>query len=258
MSNPLLRLVESVSEMRELSALYRAEQLSIGFVPTMGALHEGHLSLLKKSLKETDVTICSIYVNPTQFNDKKDFENYPITLPEDLEKLKSLGVQIAFCPSYQDMYPDGYKYRVSESDLSQILCGEHRPGHFDGVLTVVMKLFNITQPHKAYFGEKDYQQLLLIKKMAKSFFMNVEVIACPTLREEDGLAMSSRNRLLPSEDRRLAPQFSKLLKSSQSTEKISSELEKLGFKVDYIQEVLGHRFGAVRLGQVRLIDNVQI
>jgi pantoate--beta-alanine ligase len=255
MSN-LPRVIETIQEMKEASQLIRAEGLKIGFVPTMGALHEGHGSLIEKSLSENDITVCSIYVNPTQFNDKKDFENYPLTLSEDLGKLKKLEAQIVFCPTYREMYPDQYRFKVSESEFSRTLCGAHRPGHFDGVLTVVMKLFHIVSPHRAYFGEKDYQQLSLVEQMAQSFFMDLEVVPCPTVREADGLAMSSRNRLLTSEHRSLAPEFYKLLKSSSTPEQISLNLQKLGFEVDYIQETLDRRFGAVKLGNVRLIDNV--
>lgn len=252
-----LRIINSVHEMKETSFLFRLEGKKIGFVPTMGALHAGHLSLLERSLAENDVTICSIYVNPTQFNDKKDFDNYPITLTDDIAKLAELGVDATFCPTYEEMYPDQYRYKLSESELSRTLCGAYRPGHFDGVLTVVMKLFQIVQPTRAYFGEKDYQQLILIQDMSKAFFLDVKIVPCPTLREADGLAMSSRNQLLTPEQRALAPAFFRTLRTNQTPERISMELQKLGFEVDYVQEIKNRRFGAVKLGAVRLIDNVE-
>jgi len=253
-----LRKIECANEMKEVSLLFHAEGKKIGFVPTMGALHAGHFSLLEKSLNENDITICSIYVNPTQFTDKRDFENYPITLNDDLEKLKDLGVDVAFCPTYAEMYPDSYRFKLTEAEFSRTLCGEHRPDHFDGVLTIVMKLFQIVQPKNAYFGEKDYQQLLLIQDMANAFFLDVTVVPCPTLREVDGLAMSSRNRLLKPEDRAQAPVFFKALKSDEPSDKITEELKAQGFEVDYVQETKGRRFGAVKLGNVRLIDNVEL
>jgi pantoate--beta-alanine ligase len=256
MSKQNLNLIESVSEMKEARDLFRSNHQRIGFVPTMGALHDGHMALLKKSVSENDITVCSIYVNPTQFNDKKDFENYPLTRSEDLAMLEAAGVQVAFCPSYTEMYADDYRFKISESQFSQLLCGAHRPGHFDGVLTVVMKLFQIVKPHNAYFGEKDLQQLTLIQDMAKAFFLDVNVVPCPTIREHDGLAMSSRNRLLTPDHRRLAPLFSKSLKSEKSPSEVRTELEEIGFEVDYIEDTRGHRFGAAKLGSVRLIDNV--
>lgn len=179
----------------------------IGFVPTMGALHDGHLSLIRKSKEENDVTVVSIFVNFTQFNDKNDFNKYPNTLTEDLTKLRSLNVDYLFNPSFETLYPDKYSFKIVEDNLSNKLCGEHRPGHFNGVLTIVNKLFNIIKPTNAYFGEKDYQQYLLIKNMVEALFLDINVIASATVRENDGLAMSSRNTLLSKEDRILAAEF---------------------------------------------------
>jgi pantoate--beta-alanine ligase len=231
---------------------------SLGFIPTMGALHEGHLSLIRKSQVENQKTLVSIFVNPKQFNNPKDFETYPRTENEDLEILKRSGVDFIFLPKPSELYQDNYQFRVHETELSQKLCGKHRPGHFDGVLTVVLKLLNLAQASSAYFGEKDFQQYLLIKQMAESFFLSTKIIGLPTVREEDGLAMSSRNRLLTSDERKRAALLPVLLRSPQSITAIEETLKDAGFRVDYIEEYFGRRFGAVHIGRVRLIDNVEI
>ncbi|MEE4281550.1 MAG: pantoate--beta-alanine ligase, partial [Pseudomonadales bacterium] len=165
----------------------------VGFVPTMGALHEGHLSLLRRSVVENAITVLSIYVNPTQFNDPEDLQNYPDTLQQDLAAAQQAGVDYVLMPNYAELYADGFRYQVTETQFSEKLCGRNRPGHFTGVLTVVMKLLNIVSPQRAYFGKKDYQQYLLVRDMAQVFFMPVDIIGCDTVREIDGLAMSSRN-----------------------------------------------------------------
>jgi pantoate--beta-alanine ligase len=228
----------------------------IGFVPTMGALHKGHASLLKRARAENDVVVLSIYVNPTQFNDPKDLEKYPSTLEADLEIARAAGVDYVLVPSYAQIYPDGYRFKVTENAFSGELCGAHRPGHFDGVLTVVMKLFNLVRPTRSYFGEKDFQQLQLIRDMAKAFFMDLEVVACVTVREADGLAMSSRNVNLPGDARKAAPLFPQALIEEKSAAAARERLKKSGFEVDYVEDRDGRRFGAVKLGGVRLIDNV--
>jgi pantoate--beta-alanine ligase len=230
----------------------------VGFVPTMGALHEGHASLFKKSAAENEITVASIFVNPTQFNNANDFKNYPITLDADLKLAEQCGVTYCLLPSYEDIYRDNYKYKVDENDVSQILCGAHRPGHFAGVLTVVLKLLNLVRANKAYFGEKDYQQYLLIKGMAEALFVPTEIIGCATVRAQDGLALSSRNMRLSSGERELATYFADQLKSKSSLDFIRTKLEEKGFRVDYVEEKFGRRFGAVHLGDVRLIDNVPI
>lgn len=231
---------------------------TIGFVPTMGALHEGHLSLIRKSIEENDVTIVSIFVNPTQFNDKTDFDNYLVTFDSDLEKLEAERVDYLFYPDYKEIYNDDFRYEVNEKELSKILCGASRPGHFTGVLTIVMKLLNIIRPEKAYFGEKDYQQYLLIKGMAEAFILDCEIIPLPLIREEDGLAMSSRNKLLTEDERKLAPKFYEQLNSGKPINEIKRSLKNDGFIIDYVEEIDNRRFGAVYLGKVRLIDNVKI
>ncbi len=233
---------------------------TVGFVPTMGALHAGHKALLERSVAENDHTVLSIYVNPTQFNNADDLDNYPSTLEDDLAMAESLGVGHVFMPEYETLYPDDFRYRVEETDFTNMLCGAHRPGHFTGVMTVVMKLFNIVQPDRAYFGEKDFQQLTLIRDMVEAFFMSVEVVGVHTVREEDGLALSSRNARLTPEARARAPIFSKLLKDPRSDAAIVEALESAGFDVDYIETHRGRRFGAVIMDcgshEVRLIDNV--
>lgn len=231
---------------------------TVGFVPTMGALHEGHLSLLRRAKEENDLAVASIFVNPAQFNDPRDLKVYPRTLAADIKKLECENTDFLLLPSAADMYPDGYKYRVNETVESGVLCGAHRPGHFEGVLTVVMKLLNLVRADKAYFGEKDYQQLHLIKGMAEAFFVGTEIVPCPTLRETDGLAMSSRNLLLEPEHRKLAPALYKALRSGARPAAIKKKLAALGFSPDYVEERWGRRFAAARLGKVRLIDNVRI
>ncbi|MBI4655836.1 MAG: pantoate--beta-alanine ligase [Elusimicrobia bacterium] len=231
---------------------------TIGFVPTMGALHDGHLSLVRRSLKENDFTAVSIFVNPVQFNDKKDFNNYPNTLKQDIAKLKKANVDFLFLPRFKDIYPDKYRYRIIENSLSRLLCGAFRPGHFDGVLTIVMKLFNIIGADRAYFGEKDYQQYMLVKDMAEAFFHKTAVIGCPTAREKDGLAISSRNLRLSPEQRKIAPELYRILKSAKNEKEAVSLLRKKGFSPEYVEEMSGRRLAAAWLGKVRLIDNVKI
>lgn len=243
---------------------YRAsiDDRAIGFVPTMGALHEGHASLLARSRSECARTVLSIYVNPTQFNDPRDLEAYPRSQAADLALAESLGVDAVLLPRFDELYADDYRYRVDESAFSRTLCGAHRPGHFTGVLTVVMKLLNLVRPARAYFGEKDYQQYLLIRDMVAAFFMKVEIVPCATARAPDGLALSSRNQLLDAPARLLAPKFPALLRDVRSDDVVTSALQAAGFEVDYVATVDQRRFGAVvvRCGSrtVRLIDNVSL
>lgn len=247
-----------ISQINEWMKIRKTLSSSIGFVPTMGALHDGHKSLLSQSRSENELTVLSVFVNPTQFNDPRDLKSYPSTFNQDTKIAEELNVDYLIYPSFDEIYPDQYKFKLSENELSKILCGKHRPGHFDGVLTVVMKLFNIVKPQKAYFGEKDFQQLQLIKEMAQAFFMDIEIVPCPTVRDGDGLALSSRNIKLNSIEREKASLFHKILKSKLNCQSIAKELEANGFKVDYIEEHDGRKFGAVKLGDVRLIDNAKI
>jgi pantoate--beta-alanine ligase len=255
-----MKVVKGVRQWQEIRGGLGERRL--GFVPTMGALHEGHLSLIARSRSENELTVASIFVNPTQFDDPKDLERYPRTLERDLELLEAAGCDFVLLPEPSELYHDDYRYRVSERELSTSLCGAHRPGHFDGVLTVVLKLLQLARARRAYFGEKDYQQYLLIKGMAEAFFLETEIIGCRTVREEDGLAMSSRNRLLSASDRERARSFPVVLRSGElPPESVRGELERLGFEVDYIEDrvLFGRRrrFGAVRVGSVRLIDNLE-
>ena len=250
------------SDLSAWRAARRGLEGRIGFVPTMGALHRGHASLIERSVAECDHTVLSIYVNPTQFNNPKDLEHYPRTLETDLAMSRDAGVDSVLVPDYASLYPDGYRYRVDENDLSGSLCGAHRPGHFTGVLTVVMKLLNLVRPDRAYFGEKDYQQFLLIRGMCEAFFMDVEIVPCATVREPDGLALSSRNALLDAEGRSLAPEFARLLRSAEPDDAVARRLAAAGFVVDYVETRAGRRFGAVVVRgserEVRLIDNVPV
>ena len=230
--------------------------LTLGFVPTMGALHEGHLSLVRRSQSENDRTLVSIFVNPTQFDDPADLARYPRTLDADLATLGAERTDFVFAPSAADLYPDGYRYRVTEAERSTVLEGARRPGHFDGVLTVVLKLLQIAQAERAYFGEKDWQQLDLVRGMADAFFLRTAIVGCATTRDPDGLALSSRNRHLAPADRRRASRFYQILSSAPTADAASSELRASGFSVDYVEDRDGRRLGAVRLGGVRLIDNV--
>ena len=239
---------------------------SVGFVPTMGALHRGHASLMERARAECDVVVLSIFVNPTQFDDPDDLAAYPSTLDADLDIATACGVDHVLFPTKTQVYPDGYRYHVTETDFSTRLCGEHRPGHFDGVLTVVLKLLNIVRADRAYFGEKDYQQLTLVRGMVDALFVPTTIVPCPTVREADGLALSSRNRRLSAEARELAPQFAAWLHKASSADEATHELEALGFDVDYVvdytlEDAAGgqhRRFGAVHLDGVRLIDNVAV
>ena len=238
--------------------LHQNNNKSIGFVPTMGALHEGHLSLVKRSLLENTFTIVSIFLNQKQFENTEDFKRYPSNLNEDIKKLQQLKVDAAFTPSEKDIYPDGYKYIMTENDLSKSLCGQSRKGHFNGVLTIILKFFNIIKPSRAYFGEKDYQQLELIRGLVDALFLKVEIVPCPTVREKLGLALSSRNECLSSEEKQQASEFFRTLKSYSKTEEVIKELKNKNFEVDYVEDKGDRRYGAVFYENVRLIDNVKI
>ncbi len=229
---------------------------SLGFVPTMGNLHQGHISLVERAQQDNEQVAVSIYVNPTQFNQTQDFTHYPRTLEEDQDKLHAVGVDYLLLPTYEQIYPDNFHYKViCDTEISQILEGEKRPGHFTGMLTVVLKLLQLTKAQRAYFGEKDFQQLQLIKGMVKAFFLDCEIIGCPTLREISGLAMSSRNNRLTAEQRQLADDFAKILHSGKPLTAIGEELRQKNIKVDYLTEYQGRIFVAVYIGEIRLIDN---
>ena len=262
----------------------RASGKSIGFVPTMGALHQGHIALVLKAKSENDVVVVSIFVNPTQFNNNNDLLHYPRTVESDRELLENVACDLLFLPDVSEMYPDGLVEPVTEIDLAgldMVMEGAHRPGHFLGVIQVVKKLFDCIGICKAYFGEKDFQQLAVIKKMVKEWSVSVEIIACPIVREDDGLAMSSRNMRLTNEERKVATQISKALFHAKemwskcSLEEIKKNVTTLinsnpEFQLEYFEIAdattlkpvsPGQKKNvvaciAVHLGEVRLIDNI--
>lgn len=253
----IFQAMNIVSNLREWQDIRKKlNHQSIGFVPTMGNLHDGHLSLCQRAKRENEITVVSIFINHTQFNNQSDFDLYPRTMEADQALLEKQKIDYLILPSAADIYPDNYEIMVSEKNISHQLEGEYRPGHFDGMLTIVLKLLNLVQPTRSYFGEKDYQQLLLIKKMASALFLSTEIIACPTLRAIDGLALSSRNSRLSSAQREHAVHFPTLLNSELNTAEITEKLTELGFKVDYIIEKWQRRLGAVWLDDIRLIDNI--
>lgn len=273
------------NEVKELISSLKREGKTIGFVPTMGYLHNGHLSLVRCSKRDNDITVVSIFVNPTQFGKNEDYDRYPRDLQRDLNLLQREGVDIVLAPSVEDMYPKGYSTYVEETELSKLWEGTFRPGHFRGVCTVVTKLFNIVKPDKAYFGEKDYQQLKIIQKMVKDLNMDIEVIGCPIVRDSEGLAMSSRNVYLSPEERKQATAIYKSFKLAQKLveeglkepRKLEEEIKKflasfpLIKKIDYVavvnpntlepaEEIKGGEriLVAVRMPSARLIDNWEL
>lgn len=247
----------NLADWRALRASADWQGRTIGFVPTMGALHEGHAALLKRARAENDRVVLSVFVNPTQFNDPSDLAKYPRTLEADV-KLAAPYTDAVIAPTPDQLYPDNYRYRVTENDVSRRWEGAHRPGHFDGVLTIVLKLFNLVQPTRAYFGEKDWQQLQLVRGMVDALFLPLEIVPCPTIREPDGLAMSSRNRRLSPAARAKAPEFAHALREATDASVAAARLRDAGFEVDYVDDAEGVRMAAVRLDGVRLIDNVRV
>lgn len=206
-----MKIIEKITDLKKIVKVQKTKGRRISLVPTMGYLHEGHLSLVRASLKDDCFTVMSIFVNPMQFGPREDFEKYPRDIPRDLKMAESAGVEVVFVPTVKEMYPDGFKTYVNVEGISEIFCGKSRSGHFKGVTTVVNKLFNIAEPDKAYFGQKDAQQVIVLRKMAKDLNMNVEIVSCPTVREPDGLAMSSRNVYLSHDERKAALVLSKSL-----------------------------------------------
>lgn len=253
----MTKVFRSIKQFKKIRSGDSFSGKTVGLVPTMGALHQGHIALIKKSLAQNAITVVSIFINPTQFNNPDDLKKYPNTFNQDLRLLKQLKVDFLFSPSYKSIYPDNYDYKVTENNFSKILCGKYRPGHFDGVLTIVLKLFNIVKANRAYFGEKDYQQLKLVEGMNKAFFIDTKIIPVPTVRNKNGLALSSRNLRLNDTDRVKASLFPTTLISGLPIKKIKELLKRKGFKVEYVEKINGRLFGAVYLGNVRLIDNVK-
>lgn len=211
----LMELIKTIREMKNISCLWRKEGLKIGFVPTMGALHKGHLSLVEISKKNSDKTVFSIFVNPSQFGPNEDFNKYPRNLEKDLELAKMGGVDVVFSPEGEEIYPRNFRTGIEIKGLSSKLCGQFRPGHFNGAAIVVLKLFNIISPDVAIFGEKDFQQLAIIKRMVHDLNLDIEIIPAPTVRESDGLALSSRNIYLSSDERKSALSIFRGLEKAQ-------------------------------------------
>lgn len=239
------------------------DKTKLALVPTMGALHEGHLSLVKIAQSYAETVIVSIFVNPTQFGPNEDLSKYPRPIEDDIKKLESLNVDFLFLPDASELYPQGLEItHFANKELSHALCGLNRPGHFDGVCTVVYKLFDLIKPDYAIFGQKDYQQLLIIKDLVKTQQIMLQVIEAEIFREADGLAMSSRNVYLSKEQRLLAPKLNKALKSvaqgKQSIDEAKLELISFGFELDYLETRWDRVFIAAKLGSTRLIDNISL
>lgn len=209
-----MQVFHKIVELQNILFDDRKQGKTVGLVPTMGALHEGHASLVKKSVEDNDITVVSIFVNPTQFNDPKDLNSYPRDLDADCKLLESVGADYVFAPSVDEMYPTKDTRHFEFPPVSTVMEGAHRPGHFNGVCQVVSRLFYIVRPDRAYFGEKDWQQIAVVKAMVKSLGLNVSIVECPIVREPDGLARSSRNTLLSADERAIAPNIFKALKDS--------------------------------------------
>jgi len=231
---------------------------TVGFVPTMGALHRGHASLVERCRAENEVVAVSIFVNPTQFNDPLDLERYPRTLASDLELLESLGADEVLTPPPAEFYPHGYGYRVEPAGGAAIMEAAQRPGFLQGVLTIVLKLLNLVRPQRAYFGEKDFQQLRSVTEMVEEYFIPTEIVGCPTVRAASGLAESSRNARLSPQGREKASALYRALTTGRSPVDARRILEAEGLAVEYVEEHWGRRLAAVFLEGVRLIDNVPV
>ena len=278
-----MKVVSTINELKTLLDDYRAKGMRIGFVPTMGALHNGHASLVERSVAGNDVTVVSVFVNPTQFNDKNDLKNYPRTLDADCALLERVGATVVFAPTVEEMYPAEDTRVFSFAPLDTVMEGACRPGHFNGVAQIVSKLFDAVEPHRAYFGEKDFQQLAIIREMVRQLSYDIEIIGCPIVREEDGLAMSSRNTLLTEDERERALTISSTLFASVDFAKVNSLaatkafVEDMiddtdGLELEYYQIVDGNTLqpieewgdsdyvvGCIALfcGKIRLIDNIK-
>lgn len=272
-------LIKTVEELDKVIFRIKSNGKSIGLVPTMGALHDGHLSLLKKARQENEVVVCSIFVNPVQFNNKEDLEKYPRTLENDIEFIKNI-TDIIFAPSVEEVYPEAPTEQYDFGELGNVMEGAYRPGHFNGVATIVKRLFDWVKPGKAYFGEKDYQQLAIIREFVGKYAIPVEIIGCPTIREESGLAISSRNKRLSAKEKETATNIYRILQKAKENadmpiekikELVYKEIEQIpAFKLEYfeiadaktLQPVSTVKRGstiaciALYLGGVRLIDEI--
>lgn len=278
-----MKILKTPAAMRRWSALERRKGKTIGFVPTMGCLHAGHAALLERARRENDRVVLSIFVNPLQFGPNEDFARYPRTFSADLALARKAGVDAVYHPSIEAVYPDGFQTSVEVGGLSRIHDGRFRPGHFRGVATVVLKLFQASAPDRAYFGEKDYQQLVIIRRMTRDLDLPVKIVACPTVREKDGLALSSRNVYLSAQERSAAPRLYEALRwgaaelrrpgadLGSALRGMRAAVEEIpGVTIDYISVVepedLKDASGldgpkrilaAIRVGKTRLIDNVR-
>lgn len=278
-----MKVIRTISELRQELSILRETGKKIGFVPTMGALHQGHASLVKRAVEENDVAVVSVFVNPTQFNDKNDLKNYPRDLQADCKLLETIGASIVFAPEVEEMYPEPDTRTFGFAPLDTVMEGACRPGHFNGVAQIVSKLFYAVEPDRAYFGEKDFQQLAIIRAMVKQLNIDVEIIGCPIVRESDGLALSSRNMLLTSEERQRALIISRTLFASveyaatHTLAETKSYVEEAinateGLQLEYFQIVDGdslqevakwedsnYLVGCIALfcGKIRLIDNIK-
>ena len=236
-----MKIINTVNELKFVLNNYRAENKTIGLVPTMGALHEGHISLVQRSVEENDVTVVSIFVNPTQFNDKKDLEKYPRTLDADCALLEANNTTIVFAPTVQEVYPEPDTRTFSYPPTDTVTEGAFRPGHFNGVCQIVSKLFMYVEPHKAYFGEKDFQQIAVIKAMVNDLKFPLQICPCPIVREKDGLALSSRNTLLSDEERHIALNISRTLFASLDYAKSHTLEETKTWVINSIDAIEGLR-----------------
>lgn len=250
-------VIKSIVQWQQLRKMLPASTI-LGLVPTMGNLHDGHVSLLKRAKAQNEITVLTIFINPTQFNDLQDLQRYPKTLEQDLQLAQACEIDYVLVPTAEELYADQYTFKIIEDHLSKPLEGECRSGHFTGMLTVVMKLLLIVRPTQAYFGEKDYQQLRLVQALVQAFFLDINIVPCPTIREPSGLALSSRNTFLTSKQKQQASSFYHQLCSKLPDNVITNNLEQLGFKVDYIARWQNRLLGAVWLDGVRLIDNIPL
>ena len=248
-----MKIVHTVKDLQAALAALRAQGKTVGLVPTMGALHAGHASLVKRCVAENDAAVVSVFVNPTQFNDKTDLEKYPRTLDADCHLLEQCGAAFAFAPSVDEMYPEPDTRQFSYAPLDTVMEGKYRPGHFNGVCQIVSKLFDAVKPDRAYFGEKDFQQLAIIREMVRQMKFPLEIVGCPIVREDDGLALSSRNARLSAEERQQALQISKTLFASRDYVKTHTVAETQLFVEDAIAAAPG-----LRLEYFELVDGITL
>jgi pantoate--beta-alanine ligase len=250
------KIIRTLADLREIVSGWKASGESVGVVPTMGALHKGHLSIVRAAKEGCDRVIVTIFINPKQFNTPEDYESYPRTEEEDARKLTPLKTDVVYVPDGVQMYPEGFATTVSVEGVTEGLCGAHRPRHFDGVATVVAKLFNQTQADRAYFGEKDYQQLQVVTRLAQDLDLPIEIIGCPTIREEDGLAMSSRNLLLSDRARTWAPELHGAM--VEVAEGLLAGGDLIALKAKAIKRLERARFTEVEYLDLRSADKLEL